>query len=284
MWQLHYHIMKKLISLSAFELKLIAVICMIGDHYAWLNLHGTEPAAMVLHFFGRIAAPVMCFFVAEGFLHTRSIKKYLARMAVFSLISALAYNFYKTGSFFKYAGMGIIYTLFLGLLACTVLYRTELMLSTKYLAAAALIMLSYFGDWGITGALLVVLFASRREHASIDAFRGGIACVGEKLSADFEAPRGRSASDRETPPFANYVSGRELIIYLLLCAFTFIIALFSQLRVEPKLFPVSFYQLGMLLFIPLIRLYNGKLGAPKWAKWLFYVIYPLQFIVLKLLS
>lgn len=48
---------------------------------------------MALHAIGRITAPTMWFFMAEGFHYTKDVKKYITRMFIFSVISHFAYDF-----------------------------------------------------------------------------------------------------------------------------------------------------------------------------------------------
>ena len=73
--------------LSSFQLKLIALIAMTVDHAGALFFPGT----LWMRLLGRLAMPVFCFSAAEGFRHTRDAKKYLLRMLLFALLSALPY-------------------------------------------------------------------------------------------------------------------------------------------------------------------------------------------------
>ena len=43
------------------------------------------------------------------------------------------------------------------------------------------------------------------------------------------------------------------------------------------------YTFGMFLAIPVLKLYNGERGGNKFTKWMFYIIYPLQFAVIGLI-
>ncbi len=76
-------------------LKLIAIAAMTADHIAWLLFPGypTDPLPIILHIIGRLTCPIMCFFIAEGYHYTRNIKKYMARLFVFAVISHFAYMF-----------------------------------------------------------------------------------------------------------------------------------------------------------------------------------------------
>ena len=51
------------------HLKLIAIIAMAVDHASDLLFPGfpAQPAPLALHFVGRLTAPIMWFFVCEGF-------------------------------------------------------------------------------------------------------------------------------------------------------------------------------------------------------------------------
>ena len=81
--------------LNSNQLKIIAVIAMTLDHLAWTFYPGYSclPAVLMLHLVGRIAAPVMWFFIAEGYYHTRNIRKYTLRLFLLAFISHFTYNF-----------------------------------------------------------------------------------------------------------------------------------------------------------------------------------------------
>ena len=68
--------MKLRLRLNANHLKLIAIIAMTIDHVSDLIYPGfpAEPGAMILHIVGRLTAPIMWFFVCEGYYYTRNVK------------------------------------------------------------------------------------------------------------------------------------------------------------------------------------------------------------------
>lgn len=87
--------MKSRIQFNANHLKLIAIIAMTIDHAADLIFPGftADPMSIVMHLIGRLTAPIMWFFICEGYYYTRNIKKYMLRMFVFAVISHFAYCF-----------------------------------------------------------------------------------------------------------------------------------------------------------------------------------------------
>lgn len=101
--------------LNANQIKLIAIIAMTVDHLTWAFFPGTQAVWYVfaLHIIGRLTAPIMWFFIAEGCFYTRNIWKYAGRLFLFALISHFAYNFafgipflpFSNGSFFNQTGV-----------------------------------------------------------------------------------------------------------------------------------------------------------------------------------
>ena len=85
--------MKK--TMDANQIKLLAILAMTIDHIAWLVFPGYSkaPLALLMHLIGRMTCPIMCFFIAEGYYHTRNINKYTFRLFLFAVISHFAYSF-----------------------------------------------------------------------------------------------------------------------------------------------------------------------------------------------
>ena len=58
----------KKIGLNSNQIKVIAIIAMTIDHVTWLLFPGCQKIwwVMLLHVIGRLTAPIMWFFIAEG--------------------------------------------------------------------------------------------------------------------------------------------------------------------------------------------------------------------------
>lgn len=81
--------------LSANQLKVIAITAMTLDHLTWTLFPGynTEWFVILFHIIGRLTAPIMWFFIAEGYHYTHDIKKYATRLFLLAAVSHFAYNF-----------------------------------------------------------------------------------------------------------------------------------------------------------------------------------------------
>jgi len=71
--------------MTGFQLKLLAMLAMTADHIGAVFF----PEIPLLRWIGRLAMPVLCFFIGEGLRHTRSPRRYLLRLTGFALLSEL---------------------------------------------------------------------------------------------------------------------------------------------------------------------------------------------------
>lgn len=154
--------MKRVLPLNAFKLKLIAIGAMLIDHIAFAFINDSSLASgRIMHFIGRLTAPIMCFFIAEGYKHTRSIWRYFGRLLIFALISQIPYSLFLTGNIFA-LNFNVLYTLALGLLAIYVYDNVEYV-PTRVLFIGGIMFLSLFGDWFFIGVSLCLLFHIFRD-------------------------------------------------------------------------------------------------------------------------
>ena len=73
--------------MSVFILKIVAVFCMVCDHIRYIDVSSEIFNNTYTKILGRIAFPIFAFLIAEGFSHTKDVKKYIKRLSIFSLKS-----------------------------------------------------------------------------------------------------------------------------------------------------------------------------------------------------
>ena len=97
---------------------------MLLDHFAYAFLYYRSPACIALRTAGKMALPIFCFLLAEGYCHTKSVRRYLMRLLMFALISQPFYSSFcgwvytREWKFTVFSGGGnVLFTLFLALLS-----------------------------------------------------------------------------------------------------------------------------------------------------------------------
>ena len=238
-------------TLSANWIKLIAIAAMTVDHLAWLLYPGypRELIPLVMHMIGRITCPVMCWFIAEGYHHTRDINKYTARLLAFAVLSHFAYvlasdRFVDWRSFvpFYYGSVldqtSVMWSLAWGLVMLRVVNSGKIQRdSVKILLVLLMCLISFPSDWSCIAALCIMAFGTNR----------GI--------------------------FRTQMLWMTLYVAIYGAVYFF--------ALDPL---YGLLQLAVVLAIPVIRMYNGQRGsspkANKIMKWVFYLYYPLHLLVI----
>ena len=165
--------MKK--TLDANQLKLIAIFAMTVDHIAWLLFPGYAKGALpvVMHIIGRLTCPIMCYFIAEGYYHTRNINKYTFRLFLFAVISHFAYSFASNDfvdarSFipFYFGGIlnqtSVMWPLAWGLVMLRVANSSRFTQLQKTVLVILICLVSFPSDWSCIASLCVLAFGTNR--------------------------------------------------------------------------------------------------------------------------
>lgn len=241
--------------LNAEQLKLIAVLAMTVDHIAFAFVPEATALSLVMHAAGRITGPVMFYLAAEGYRHTRSVPRYVLRLAVFALASYVPFQLFCYGGElavrFSPFRLNVIYTILLGVLAVWVRHRVRPM-PLKLPLIGALILLSVPGDWGTAGVLLILIFDFYHGNFQNQAFAYVLVVLLDQYVLHlFTSPVFGLLYDGK-PDFSAWQYGAE--------------------------------NLGLFLPLFLLRRYSGERGGRgAWGKWGFYLYYPAHLLALGLL-
>ena len=235
---------KKMKTLDRTQLKLIAICAMVIDHVAWGFVEFMTPLGQTMHILGRFTLPIMCFFVAEGYRKTSSVKDYIKRMACFAVIAMIPfYLFFKEEYEYR---QNIIFDLLLGLLMLTVLEHKKLKKWQKVVCAAAIFYISaVIGGWVIMPILYILVFYYVKDFKKQAVWFCGLTIFLQVfLITAIELNRVLHFSKYDWPWYDKL------------------------------------YFLGFMLPLLLLKRYNGQKGKTVLGKYFFYLFYPAHFLVL----
>lgn len=113
------NILKKVQCLNGGQLKIIAIISMVIDHanksiiYPCLQWENPTLIAIsdIFDIIGRIAFPLFCFFIVEGFFKTHSRWKYMRNLLIVGVISEVPFDMCTTASFYDMNWNNVMFTL-----------------------------------------------------------------------------------------------------------------------------------------------------------------------------
>lgn len=154
--------------MSVFALKILAILAMSLDHIAAVFLSPINMPYLLMRGFGRIAFPIFCFLIVEGYYHTRDVKKYMIRLAGFALVSEIPFDlcFYQKPFYWQH--QNVFFTLALGLITIYAIDEIKKRFSTSYIKALvlqfAVIILAMTTAWFLStdysmlGILIIIAF------------------------------------------------------------------------------------------------------------------------------
>lgn len=183
--------------LNGSALKLLAMVAMLVDHSAicFRPLLGSYLFTLfdirftpyvLLRGFGRIAFPIFCFLLAEGFRHTRSKQRYALNLFLFALLSEIPYDLFNCGAL-PFERQNVFFTLLLGGLGiwCLSKFLDMPLGSSLLLIGLAVVAVKLNADYGWKGFLLILLLYLLAEQPVVQAFAAitllgwpaGVACA-----------------------------------------------------------------------------------------------------------
>lgn len=113
--------------LTGSTLKIVAMVTMLIDHVAAVVMTRMYIVAgysdnfytviLGLRLIGRLAFPIYCFLLVEGFMRTKDIRLYKLRMVVFALISEIPFDLALTSKAMNPDYQNVMFTMLIGLFA-----------------------------------------------------------------------------------------------------------------------------------------------------------------------
>ena len=226
-------------------LKYMALILMgIGHMMAFIGIkHFTNiprPLFIVLFYGQFFAPPVFFFFISEGFVHTRSRKKYAVRLAIIALITQIPYylcEFKEEPIWNILTNWSVLASLFAGLMVLIV-WETKWKPGVRIiimLAITAVTVLLQFEWMGFAQVAIFSMYMLRKKPVERFLVFFGIMLIHQYVSSGFYLG-------------FNIQSVRYLVA-------------------------------EMAAMIVITFFYNGKKGRyPTFSQWMFYVFYPLHLL------
>lgn len=238
--------------LNSNVLKTIAVISMTIDHIAWAIFPGfsLNPTAIIMHILGRIACPIFCYFMVQGYIYTKNFKRYFSRILIFALISHIPYvltsfNYVDIfslipGHYGIFNQTSILWGFACGLLLIRV-NDSNFNNVYKLLLSIVICVISFPADWSCVAPLIIFFMWQYKDNF------------------------------------------KKQMLSMFFMIMTYVAVYFFAID---KVY--AFLQLGIILAIPLLYIYNGTRGKNaklnKFIKWFFYIYYPLHLFFIFIFS
>jgi len=230
-------------------LKYMALFMMgIGHLITYIEIgHALFLPRAVLRFFvfGQMfAPPIFFFFISEGYIHTKSRKKYAIRLLSMALITQIPLylcHYFTEGKSLTamFTSWSVLATLFMGLMVLIV-WDSKWKLPVRILVMLAITALTWVmqAEWMIFGPILIFTFYILREK----------------------------------PMIRYFVLSVLLLLHQFICnGFFFDLTFTSFQWFIPEMIAIT-----MITFF-----YNGKKGSSsKFSKWIFYIFYPAHLLLI----
>lgn len=227
-------------------IKYMAMFTMLLNHIAHMFLvKGTLLYELFVDI-GYFTAPVMCYFIVEGYDYTRSKTKYGIRLLVFAVISQIPFTLA-----FQFGNLNMIYTLLCCFLILVVMERITNSI-WKRVICMLLVFATVIGDWPLLAPIYTILLHNSKGNRKKIAISYGIAYILFVLLNFMGYIFGTQVSITGTVILHQMLSGTGIIAAAIV----------------------------VLVF------YNGERSRKgrNFSKWFFYIFYPAHLMILYLIK
>lgn len=236
--------------MSAFVLKIIAVISMTFDHLSYLIFGKLS----FMNYIGRIAFPIFAYQITEGYIHTHNLKRYFLRLAIFALISQIPFMLFAS-IYTSSLHLNIFFTLLLGLASITIYEKLNHIEFTKMPKASNL----FHRLSQLLGIILCFALAFFSNYIECDYGYFGVLII-----------------------FFFYLFRNKL--FLMNASFILLVIIYYGKELLFSPFFDMYLWIVVFTIVPLlfINLYNHKKG--KDTKYFLYLFYPLHLLIIYALN
>lgn len=230
-------------------IKYLAMLTMLLNHISHIFLETGTFLASLFEDVGYFTAPVMCWFLVEGYQYTRSKRNYALRLLLFAVLSEFPFCLVLSyGDGIQFVGLNMMFTLFF----CFLILLAEEKIKKPFwriLVQILLVLATMICDWPIMAALYTIMFS----HTYQSKRKSTVSFVAATLIFAFFLYQSNSF----------LYSGVESVIQTI-CGSLGVVAA------------------GIII----LCFYNGKRAewGRTFSKWFFYLFYPVHLLILGLLK
>lgn len=228
----------KKLGVTGSTLKCFAFVIMFIDHFGAVIVQRTMTMPgfqnefwssfyLPLRYIGRLAFPIFCFFLVEGFLHTSNLKRYIKGLLVFAIISEIPFNLGISGKWINLKYQNVFWELAVGIMAMFFLKMLEEK-KYKYIIEVLLrlvIVLSFAAvaevmnlDYGMYGIVSIVALYVFRQNKKMQLLIGALSFIWEPVAplaflllAFYNGKRGKNIKY----PFYIFYPAHLIVLYVI---------------------------------------------------------------------
>lgn len=230
-------------------IKYIAMFTMLLNHISHIFLETGTFLAQLFEYVGYFTAPVMCWFLVEGYQYTRSKKSYGTRLFLFACLSEIPFCMaFSYGPQISFVALNMLFTLFF----CFLILVAGEKIKNRFLrilVQVLLVLVTVICDWPLMAALYTIMFSHTHGSKKKAVVSFGAATL---IFAFFEYGN-----------MSFLYSGTDVIVQTA-CSCLGVIA----------------------AGITVLCFYNGKRAehGRTFSKWFFYLFYPGHLLILGLMK
>lgn len=165
--------------ISGSTLKLIAMAAMVIDHAAVALIMPYMASAYEYHeslvfahdlcrYIGRIAFPIFCFLLVQGYLHTKNVGKYALRLTIFAVLSEIPFDLAGFGKVVDFGAQNVLWTLLLGIVALSLVEYVQKLSFVKNTGQSCLL------SWLMVVPIAALAYVLKTDY---DAFGVILICI-----------------------------------------------------------------------------------------------------------